>query len=159
MGAISDIGVALLNKLKSLTCPGGVAGAAAVGSGLLRSLSVQYDGNGVRIPVRGMVEDHDDIVVILRWSFTVTRTLRRVWESKRQSKRREVTAEMGLQYHYYHYEFYYGVVVPIISPWAVQMPLPSKGSISRDHSGNKHHDLSPYLPPSAVITQAPWSTR
>jgi len=62
---------------KETTVP--AAGAASVGSGLLRSLSVQYDEQGVRVPVARMVDHSDDPIVILRWSFCITRLLRRVY--------------------------------------------------------------------------------
>ena len=50
-----------------------------VSSGLLRSLSMQTSSDGVLLPTTMLAEKKDDPIPILRWSFMVTRSLRRIY--------------------------------------------------------------------------------
>ena len=50
-----------------------------LGSGLFRSLSVEHDQHGVRLPITAQVDCEDDAVAILRWSFMVTRMMRKIY--------------------------------------------------------------------------------
>jgi hypothetical protein len=50
-----------------------------LGNGLLRPLSVEYDLHGVRLPITDLVDHEDDAVAILRWSFMVTRIMRKIY--------------------------------------------------------------------------------
>ena len=51
----------------------------SIGSGMFRALSVQFDAEGVQIPTKALLGRGGDAVKILRWSFMVSRVLRRLY--------------------------------------------------------------------------------